>query len=69
MNILWKLANIWGFIKKRQSLVAGFLKIDLASLVLEGVSLRSLHEELNAILNEAAEALKAVGLYSVRRLA
>lgn len=53
-----ELAAIWGHIKTRELLIANALQLDLDAMSLDGASLKSLHEDLNAQLHEAAEALK-----------
>ncbi|MBP8131155.1 MAG: hypothetical protein KA184_16375 [Candidatus Hydrogenedentes bacterium] len=53
-----ELAAIWGHIKTRELLIASALRLDLDALSVDGASLKSLHDDLNAQLQEAAEALK-----------
>jgi hypothetical protein len=51
------LADAWMEIKSRESKAANILELDLDTLLIEGVSMSVLHEELNGFLEEAAQAL------------
>lgn len=53
-----ELADIWSHIKARELMVAEALHIDLNSEAVNGKSLASLHEDLNAQLEEAVRALE-----------
>ncbi|HNR32979.1 MAG TPA: hypothetical protein PKI11_18960 [Candidatus Hydrogenedentes bacterium] len=53
-----ELAVLWGHVKTRQLLIANALRLDLDSMSLDGSSLKALHDDLNAQLKEAAEALE-----------
>lgn len=53
-----ELANIWSLIKRRELLIATALELKMEDLVVGGVSIEASHNELNAHLEEAAEALK-----------
>ena len=52
------LAEIWTFVKKQQLLVSNAIGLSMDDLALEGVSLERMHEDLNGVLEEAAQALK-----------
>lgn len=52
-------AEIWRHIKMREAQVAHALDVDVASIEAGGVSFRTLHEELNRFLADAATALEA----------
>lgn len=53
-----ELAEIWGHIKSRESLVANALELDLGGLEVDGKTVESIHTELNQFLQEAEQALK-----------
>ncbi len=53
-----QLASLWSTIKERELMVANALEISLEELQIEGLSVRQFHDELNAFLREATEALK-----------
>ncbi len=53
-----KLADLWFQIKKRQQLAARAMDLDLEQLEINGVSVATMHDELNGFLQEAAEALE-----------
>ena len=53
-----ELAEIWGHIKSRESLVANSLELDLGNLEVDGKTVQSVHAELNQFLEEAEQALK-----------
>jgi hypothetical protein len=53
-----ELAEIWGHIKSRESLVANALELDLGDLEVDGKTVQSVHTELNQFLQEAEQALK-----------
>lgn len=51
------LAEAWMEIKNRELQTANLLELDLDTLLVEGVSMSVLHEELNGFLEECAQAL------------
>jgi hypothetical protein len=53
-----ELAEIWGHIKSRESLVANSLELDLGNLEVDGKTVQSVHAVLNQFLEEAEQALK-----------
>lgn len=53
-----KLADIWSHIKTREMLVSNALRLDLAQHCVNGLPVSTLHEQLNAFLEEAAQALR-----------
>jgi hypothetical protein len=53
-----ELAEIWGHIKSRESLVANALELELGGLEVDGKTVQSIHAELNQFLEEAEQALK-----------
>ncbi|MGI6461264.1 MAG: hypothetical protein ACOX5J_14455 [Candidatus Hydrogenedentales bacterium] len=53
-----QLASLWSTIKERELMVANALEISLEELQIEGLSVKQFHDELNAFLREATEALK-----------
>ena len=53
-----ELARIWGFVKTREALVANALEVDLDTVAVGGMPLAEMHRELNAFLEEAAQALQ-----------
>jgi hypothetical protein len=53
-----ELAMLWGHIKNRELLVAEYLQMDLSSVELNGRPVHALHEELNTVLQESAQAIK-----------
>jgi nucleoid DNA-binding protein len=53
-----QLASLWSTIKERELMVANALEISLEELQIDGLSVKQFHDELNAFLREATEALK-----------
>lgn len=53
-----ELAMLWGHIKNRELLVSEYLRLDFATLDLSGRPVSALHEELNTVLQEAAQAIQ-----------
>jgi len=53
-----RLAELWGHVKEREKMVAHALGIDLDSMAIGDASIRSLHEHLNGVLDEAARAIE-----------
>lgn len=53
-----ELAAIWSAVKQQQLLAANALGLDISEIELGGKTLHELHEELNAHLEECAQALK-----------
>lgn len=53
-----ELAMLWGHIKYREILAAGYMQMDLAAIQLGGRPVQDLHEELNTVLQESAQALE-----------
>jgi len=54
-----QLAMIWKTIKEREIQVLNALDLGVDQLVVDGVPIAQMHEELNRYVEEAAEALKA----------
>jgi hypothetical protein len=54
-----QLAMIWKTIKEREIQVLNALDLGVDQLVVDGVPMAQMHEELNRYVDEAAEALKA----------
>lgn len=54
-----QLAMIWKTIKEREIQVLNALDLGVDQLVVDGVPIAQMHEELNRYVDEAAEALKA----------
>ncbi|MBN2310198.1 MAG: hypothetical protein JXR94_14585 [Candidatus Hydrogenedentes bacterium] len=54
-----QLAEIWEFVKSREIMAINALELDLATINVQGKLIRELHDELNAQLQEAIDALKA----------
>jgi len=52
-----ELANIWATIKKRESMAASALDLDLEGIQIEGKSIAEIHQTLNVHLEEAVQAL------------
>ncbi len=52
------LAEIWEHVKNQELLAARGLDLDLDAMVIDGVPITKMHEELNGFLREAAEALE-----------
>jgi len=52
-----ELARLWGLVKAREQLVIRTLDVDLDTLSLDGTPVSQVHTELNAFLEEAAQAL------------
>ncbi len=53
-----RLAEIWGYVKDQQRLVANALELDLNGAEIQGQSVATLSAELNTFLEEAVQALK-----------
>ena len=53
-----QLAAIWGAIKERELMVANALEISLEDLQIGELTVKQFHDDLNAYLREATEALK-----------
>lgn len=53
-----ELARIWSHVKAQQVRIATALKLDLAGFEIHGCPVGTHHEELNAFLEEAAQALQ-----------
>lgn len=53
-----QLAHIWSTIKSRQGMVVNTLGLNLEELRVDSLSLRDMHDELNGVLEEAAQALE-----------
>ncbi len=54
-----ELAKAWGYVKTQEQLVINALGLDPGAVEIEGVSLETLHTDLNGRLEEAIQALQA----------
>ncbi len=53
-----ELAHVWSMLKIRQAMVLDSFDIKAEDIIVNGISLASLHDELNGFLEEAADAIK-----------
>ncbi len=53
-----RLAELWGHVKEREKMVANALGIDLDTMETGHAAIRSLHENLNSVLDDAARAIE-----------